>query len=69
MTMKPAARKVLLTMLFAAAAFGFGTSREGHAQFGGAFGGDGPLSSMFGPMKPPGLPMSSTTFFCRCTGL
>ena len=41
MTMKPAARKVLLTMLFAAAAFGFGTSREGHAQFCGAFGGGG----------------------------
>ena len=41
MTMKPAARKVLLKILFAAAAFGFGTSREAHAQFGGAFGGGG----------------------------
>jgi hypothetical protein len=39
--MKPAARKVLLTILFAAATFGFGTSRESHAQFGGAFGGGG----------------------------
>lgn len=41
MSMKPAARKVPLTMLFAAVAFGFGASREGHAQFGGTFGGGG----------------------------
>ena len=41
MTMKHAARKVLLTMLLATAAFGFGMCREVHAQFGGAFGGGG----------------------------